>query len=785
MFAISMCCFHTDVLRGQSIEISGEVIESQSRQPLELATVVISDLKTADVINGTTTSSDGRFKVTSSKSEVYIEVHFIGFVSKVIEDFEIRDGKVDLGTILLSADGEILDEVIVRAEKSSTEFKLDKRVFNVGQDLASTGASALEVLNQVPSVNVNIEGDISLRGSTGVQILINGKPSVVASEQGNTLGTITADMIDKIEVITNPSAKYEAEGTSGIINIVIKKEERKGLNGSVSVNTGIPHNHSIGLSVNRRTEKFNLFSQFGIGYRELPRDRESINHDLLTNTKVFSEGTEYRNEQFYNIILGTDYYVNKSNIITLSGSFAYEVEDQPSRTNFVFEDENGNPESEWFRSEVTQATNPKYQFELQYKRDFQDHKDHNLLFSAIGHFFGKDQSSEFENIVLEGPYDQGDQRTQTNFNEAKFTFQLDYTRPFNDSWTLETGVHYVLTDVGNDYEVSNLVNGEWQQDLGLTNNFEYDQKVLGFYGTGAYESGDWGVKLGMRVENTNLNTLLTNTNEDNHQNYTNLFPTLHTSYKISETISVQAGYSRRVRRPRLWDLNPFFNIRNNFYIRQGNPNLRPEFTDSYELTSIFIFENASMNLGTYYLYTTDVIERISTSEDNVTTTRPENIGTNHALGAEFNFKYSPFEWFSANGDVNYFFFSRQGMFEMNSFDFSGDRLTSKVTVKFKLPKNFELESTGHFSSAYETVQGNASQNIYADLGIRKKIMKGRGVFNLSIRDVFNSRVDERETFEEDFYVFSRSQRGRFAALGFSYGFGKGDAMEYSGRRRFF
>ena len=153
---------------------------------------------------------------------------------------------------------------------------MDKRVFNVGKDLSSTGASALEVLNNVPSVNVNIEGEISLRGSSGVQILINGKPSVLASEQGNALGTITADMIEQIEVITNPSAKYDAEGTSGIINIIIKKEERKGINGSATINIGIPHNHSFGLSLNRRTEKFNLFTQLGVGYRELPNDRENI-----------------------------------------------------------------------------------------------------------------------------------------------------------------------------------------------------------------------------------------------------------------------------------------------------------------------------------------------------------------------------------------------------------------------------------------------------------------------------------------------------------------------------
>ncbi|MEM7104542.1 MAG: outer membrane beta-barrel family protein [Bacteroidota bacterium] len=765
------------------IKISGTVLENISQQPLEFATILIADANTKEPITGTTTGMDGSFEVSTKSSDIYVEVSFLGFQSKKISEINIENGKVNLGTISLASDNETLNEVEVRAEKSTTEFKLDKRVFNVGKDLSSTGASALEVLNNVPSVNVNIEGEISLRGSSGVQILVNGKPSVIASEQGNTLGTITADMIDKIEVITNPSAKYEAEGTSGIINIVIKKEERKGLNGAISVNTGVPHNHSVGLSLNKRSEKFNLFSQFGVGYRELPRNKESINQDFINNTILSSIGTEYRNETFYNVILGTDYYINSRNIITLSGNFAYEVEDQPSQTAFLFSDEAGTSIAEWNREETTEATNPKWQFELQYKRDFKDNKDHHLLFSALGNFFGKDQSSEFGNNVVSGTYAQEDQQTRTNFKEAKFTFQLDYTRPFSKSFTLETGAHYVMTDVSNDYEVKDFEDGVFITNPGLTNIFEYDQKVLGLYATGAYEVGKWGLKLGIRVENTNLETLLTNTGEDNQQNYTNLFPTVHTSYKISDAFSVQAGYSRRVSRPRLWDLNPFFNIRNNFNVRTGNPNLLPEFTDSYELTSIFIFENASMNFGAYYRYTTDVVERISTFENNVNTTQPENVGTNQAVGLEFNAKYTPTKWFSLNGDMNYFYFNREGMLAETNFDFSGDQFTSKATTKFKLPAGFEFEITGHYRSKYETVQGMVSSNVFADMGLRKKIMKGRGVFNMSLRDMFASRVRESEIIDPEYYLYNYHFRGRFLTFGFSYGFGKGDAMEYSGQKR--
>lgn len=768
-----------------SIEISGKLVDKQSQQPIEYATVMVLDPNTGQAITGTTTETDGSFVVQADSEQFYVEISFIGFSTQSIKDITILEGKADLGTIALTADSEMLEEVVVQAEKSTTEFKLDKRVFNVGKDLSSTGASALEVLNNVPSVNVNIEGQVSLRGSTGVQILINGKPSVIASESGNALGTITADMIEKIEVITNPSAKHDAEGTSGIINIVIKKEERKGLNGSVSVNTGVPHNHSVGLSMNRRTEKFNLFTQLGAGYRELPQESRNTNSDLINNTTIFSEGTEYRNEAFYNLVLGTDYHINPYNILTLSGNVAYEVEDQPSETFFSIPDETGAIVSEWYRTENTEATNPKYQYELQYKKEFPDNKDHTLLFSAVGNFFGKDQSSEFKNINILGDNATNDQQTRTNFKEQRHTFNLDYTHPFSEKWTLETGAQYVLNNVSNDFAVSDLTNDEWVQNDNLTNIFEYEQNVLGVYTTGAYEDKKWGIKLGLRLENTDLSTLLVNTNEANNQNFSNLFPTLHTSYKITEKFSLQAGYSKRIFRPRLWDLNPFFNIRNNFSIRTGNPNLLPEFTDSYEMAGIYIFGKTSLNFGVYYRYTTDVVERISTFQNNVSITTPLNIGTNRSTGIEVNGKYNANDWLTFNGDFNYNYFNREGTLEATSFDFDADQWSAKLTAKLKLPLDFDFEVTGQYQSKFQTVQSEVSDNLFADLGLRKKILKGKGVFSFSVRDVFASRIQESTTNQPGFYLYNWGRRGRFTTLGFSYGFGKGEAMEYSGQRRHF
>lgn len=765
------------------ITLTGKVVDETSGQPVEFATIMVAEAATGTALGGTTSDIDGNFTLKAPADGFYVEVSFIGFDTRRIEDITVADGKADLGDVPLKSQSQLLDEITVRAEKSQTEFKLDKRVFNVGKDLSSTGASALEVLNNVPSVNVSIEGQVQLRGSGGVQILINGKPSVIASEQGNLLGTITADMIESVEVITNPSAKYDAEGTSGIINIVLKKEERKGLNGAISVNGGIPDNHSVGLSLNRRTEKFNLFSQLGVGYRSLPEDQRAINQDKVSGNTVASEGTEFRNETYYNVVLGTDYLINERNVITLSGNFSYEIEDQPSRNDFTLTDAANEILSTWKREEETEATNPKYQFELQYKRDFEDDKDHDLIFSALGTLFSKDQSSAFTNTTISGLDQDGRQQTRTNFGQQENTFKVDYTRPINEKLTVETGAQYVTSDVNNDFSVSNFDGTDFVVDPDLTNIFNWNQNVLALYGTGAYQFTNLGVKLGLRVENTDLETLLETTNEANDQRYTNLFPSAAASYKLSDGISLQTSYSRRIFRPRLWDLNPFFNPRNNFNIRAGNPNLQPEFTDSYEITSIFLLGETSLNFGVYQRYTTDVVERITTFQDNVSITIPRNIGTNRTTGLELNFKTIPAKFLTVTGDLNYNFFSRQGELEGTSFDFSADQYSGKLTTKFNLPLDFDFEMTGQYQSAFQTVQAQVSEQLFLDLGLRKKLFGGKGAVSFSARDVFASRIQERVIDQAAVYQFSRQLRGRFLTLGFSYGFGKGETMEYGGQQR--
>ncbi len=767
----------------QTITITGKVVGAQSEQPIEYATVSIVDRDTETPVTGLVTKADGTFLVETKAEHFYIEISFMGFVTQTLRNFEIHNNSIDLKVIALEQNLRALDEIVVRAEKSQTEFKLEKRIFHVGTDLSSTGASALEVLNNVPSVNVNIEGEISLRGSQGVQILINGKPSVLATADGNALGTITADMIESIEVITNPSAKYNAEGTAGIINIIIKKSENRGLNGSASANVGDPKSNSIGLSLNKRTEHFNLFSQLGFGIRSFPQDNTTLNRDIANDTTIRSNGRRDFDEKFKSIILGTDYHIDDYNVVTLSGNYTYENEDQPSEALYekAFGANTVTTDS-WERQEQTKATNPKLRYELLYKRDFKRHEDQELLFSALGNSFRKDQTSQFTNTTITGNEADFLQETRTDYALENYIFKLDYTHPFLKTYTLETGAQYEINIVSNDYAVSDFENGVWIDNPDLTNVFDFDQNVLAIYSTLAYEGDIWGIKIGLRLEDTDISTLLKTDNTTDHQNYTNLFPSVHTSYNVNDQFSVQLGYSRRINRPGLRQLNPFNNIRNNFNISRGNPDLLPEYTDSYELTSIHKMENIDLNFSLYHRYTTDVVEQVVSIENNISTRQPENIGNNTTTGFEFNGKYDPFEWFTLSGDFNINYFKRMGEFETQDFDFKGNRWSTRVNSKFELPLEFDLEISGHYHSKFVSLQGEESETYFVDTGIRKKIFKGKVILNLSIRDLFETRIDKSFSSQADFYSSSSRKRGRFITFGISYGFGKGEAMEFSGQR---
>lgn len=346
------------------------------------------------------------------------------------------------------------------------------------------------------------------------------------------------------------------------------------------------------------------------------------------------------------------------------------------------------------------------------------------MVSALGSSFSKDQESSFNNTPEFGEEALSDQQqTQTDFGQVEYTFKADYTQPFSEEITFEAGGQYLITDVGNDYSINNWENNEWVVVTDLSNSFLYNQKVLGIYSTGSYEGEKAGIKLGLRMENTDLFTLLEQTDQENNRNFTNFFPTVHTSYKMRDNFSLQAGYSRRIARPRLFDLNPYYNIRNNYSIRTGNPDLLPELTDSYEITGIFDHKAFSLSSSVYHRYITSTVERVTRFEGDVAISMPMNIGTNKTTGWEINGKYTPLDWLSFNGDFNYNYFHREGTYEATEFDFNADQWSSRLTTKIDFPADFALELVGNYQSKQQTFQSLMSGYAMADIGVRKKYSK--------------------------------------------------------------
>lgn len=764
--------------------LSGRVIEETSKTPIEYATIRVYN-KTDEMVDGIISDANGEFEVAISVESFYVVIDFIGFESTRISEFPSNNNIINLGDIKLTMSAQNLQEFEVRGEKSSIEFKTDKRIFNVGKDLVSTGGSALDVLNNVPSVNVNIEGEVSLRGNANVLILINGKPSVIT--EGNALGTITADMLEKVEVITNPSAKYDAEGTSGILNLIIKKEDKKGTNGAISLNTGFPHNHSVGISLNRRTENFNIFSQIGVGYRKFNSSANSItiNKDVEQPVSLHADGIGEKNELFYNLILGTDYHINEFNIMTLSGHLGYEIEDEYALLNYQSFSNVEELLSSSNREEITEGINPKMEFRFNYEKTFEADEKQKLSVNATGSYFGKDKTSNYTNTVLSEIGEVEQQIAATDFAEKSYDISADYIHPFRENSTLEVGAKYTLESMLNDYAFSRMQENQWVIDENYTNDFEYHKGIIAAYSTFEQKIENFGVKGGLRFEHTTVNTLLHNTNKDNSRSYFNFFPTLHTTLEIAEGASIQAGYSRRISRPGMWDVNPFFSMRDEYNLHTGNPDILPEYTHAFEATAVKIHKNTSISLSVFHRRTSDVISDILDIENNVTISTIANIGSSYNTGLELNAKTEPVSWLSLMVDCYYSYYQREGIFEEQDFSFSSNVYSGRVTTKLKLPASYDVEIKFRHRSGYKDIQSTMLSQSMIDLGIRKKILKGRGVINLSVNDIFSSHRRTELTDLDSLYRYSQRQRdGRRFIIGFSWGFGKGEAMEFSGQKMF-
>ncbi len=752
-----------------SIKLKGAIVDAESGQGLEYATIGVFSKKDSSVVGGGLSLTDGLFEIDVKAGRLYAEIEFIGYEKVVIDPIpfdrdKMRSGDrtVDLGIIKMSSFAASLDEVTIRAEKSQNTFTLDKRVFNVGKDLANRGGTAEDILDNVPSVTVDIDGTVNLRGSSGVRILINGQPSSFANE-ANGLKGITSDMIERVEVITNPSSRYEAEGIAGIINIVLVKQKEKGFNGSFNTSVSYPLGGSLGANINYRKNKINWFANYGINYRSSPGFGSLYQEVYLENeTLQSSQARDMQRTGLSNTVRGgLEYFINDKS--SVSGAVQYRISDDSRLTTLTYLDfvEPADvPFSRTFRTDTEDEFETGLQYNIDYNHEFSS-RDHTLNVR----FQYEDESESEASDLVQNQIENDSalpvllQRSGNVEGQANYTISVDYVQPLGSKdHRYELGYRTTVRNIRNDFTVEDLVDDEWVALPNFTNNFEYDEDIHALYAQYGNKYGRFGFQAGLRAEYAIINTKLINTGEENKRDTLNFFPSLFLNYEINEANAVQLSYSRRIRRPRFRDLNPFFSFSDPRNFFSGNPNLTPEYTDSYELNYLRYWESATLSGGVFYRRTSDLIFRIRERvSDEEFLTAPQNLGIGNDFGLEVNGSLSLQKWLRLNGNANFFrSISDSGIgdptLDADTYVFTG-RLTSQLNFW-----DSDLQLRANYRGPRETPQGFNKSITSVDVGWSKDFLPKKNLtVTLSVRDLFNSRKRRYETFGEDFYSIGEFQ----------------------------
>lgn len=760
--------------------VKGRVLDSLSSAPLGFTTIKVFNAGDNSLVNGNISTETGDFSIELPLGIFYAEFDFMGYGSYRSPAFELtKDHNArELGTIRLSSSAKTLDEVIVQAEKSSMELSLDKKVFNVGKDLANAGGTGNDILMNIPSVSVDPEGTVKLRGSDNVRILIDGKPSgLVSFKGGSGLQQLQASMIERVEVITNPSARYEAEGMAGIINIVLKKDRNQGFNGSFEVITGHPVNYGSAANLNYRHRKINFFINYSIAYREQPgvgkQYQEVDDQGVLKFTRQTNKGyvTGFNN----NIRGGLDFFFSEKSILT--GSYLFRRSDASRVTNIRYDDYAGSENnllSYTKRRQDEDEVEPNSEYSLIYKRTFEQ-KGHELT-GEIKYLDNWESSNQLFTQNIFTPDDALDSaRVETSLNdesEKQFLVQIDYVKPIGKEGKFETGVRTSFRNMVNDYVVSARdAEGNFSPLPGLDNVFLYDENIHAVYGILGNKTKKFSYQAGLRAEWTDVKTTLEETNDINPRKYSNLFPSAHMTLDLPKENALQVSYSRRVRRPFYNDLSPFMTYSDNRNYFSGNPDLNPEFSNVFEVGHIKYFEAGTFSSSVYYRDTDGKIERIRTVDvtTNTATTLPQNLKSERAYGIEFTSGYSLFKWWKTDFNFNFFHSSIDGSNILDSYQVTTYSWFTRLTSRFTLPSGFDAQFRGNYEAPQKTAQGRRKSLYYIDLSFSKDVLKGRGTLNLNVLDVFNTRRMRSITEGPGFYTEGNFQfRRRQINLTFSY-----------------
>src|SRR5690554_6463730 len=786
----------------KQVTVSGIVLEKGSDYPLEYATVSFINSEGTTVTGGIT-DQNGKYNIDVPAGVYTVRFEFISFVTVELKNQNLTKNTT-LPTVYLEMDSASLDEVVVRAETTEVQVRLDKKIYNIGKDLTSGGASVSDALSNVPSVTVDVEGTIALRGNENVKILINGKPSAMAGfGSTDALRQLPADAIDRVEVITSPSARYDAEGTAGILNIILKKQKTLGINGSLTTNMGVPLNSSATGNINLRTDKFNIFNTTGINYRNAPgkanfdnryftRTFLDDNGDIITINPEFDRITENREydrlRQGFNTNMGIEYFLTEKS--SLTASVFYRLSDNNTTTTNNMENfrDNTTVEKSSRIEEMTQD-GYNYQVALNYQNNF-NNEGHKLTadlqfdrrkdtdYSLIKDF------RRFPDYAVLPSEEINNERRQKNY-----LAQADYVLPIRENAQFEAGYRGSFEESTTDYELFEEIgtSSNFMRNDSISNLFTYEQNVNAVYSQYGNKFGDFSFLLGLRLENTQMKghvnaTDVTSSDADLNmnfdKNYLGLFPTVNLTYELAENENITLGYNRRINRPWQWFLNPFPSRSSEANVFQGNPDLDPAYASAFDLGYLKRWKKLTLTASMYFQHETGSFERVqeetgylTSTGVNIIRTFPINLSTNQRYGMEAGILYNPLKWLSLNGSFNYYKYKTEGFYKDVDYGNESTSYFGRFSSKVKLPARIEWQTNAFYRGPYGNAQTESDGMLSVDMAVSKDIIGDSATLGLNVSDLFNTRKRKSFTNTDSFSSESEFQwRGRSVNLSFTYRF---------------
>lgn len=763
-------------------KIVGTVIDSSSKEIVEFAAVALTDLRQNRQIDGVITDEKGAFRFSDIRPGKYqIAITFIGYKTKILDDIEVtpRRPDVNLGQVFLLAEGLTLGEVTVTGQAATVENRIDKLVYNAEKDISTAGGDAAEVLRRVPLLSVDLDGNVSLRGSENIMILINGRPSTMfAASVADALRTIPADQIKSVEVITAPTARYDGEGSGGIINIITKRKTAQGVSGSASLAVGNRMNRG-NLNLNAASGRFGLNANVsGWASWNRPGFVDFYREDILADgqKRIFTqEGTAVTRNFGPGGSLSAFYDVNAYNSFSTSLSFRGHGDRRDELVNSVFTDPLAGLEQSYLRSSESRSVRGGFDWTTDYRRTFKQ-PEKELIFAI--QFSGNQNNNK--NTLDQPSTDVALQRNERNNNSGfnlETTLQLDYTHPFSTKFKMETGLKGILRKIDSDFQNEFL-----DYDLGTyitnplrTDIFYYDQDVISSYLSFQLKLGEnYGLAAGARYERTYIGGDFKDQPTTFSNNYDNILPSLILSRNFKNFSALRLSATQRIQRPGLRNVNPFVNFNDARNISQGNPELLPELTSQLELSYNTNIKGVSLNTAVFYRRTDDVIESILVvNPEGVSVSTFENIGQSQSFG------FSVFSSFTLNK-----FWTLRGNFNINTYDaqstlpgldISRQALVwgGNINSSFSFPKDIKLEIFGFYRAPRQTIQGFNPSFTMLNMSLQKEFNK-KATLGITVVQPFTEYLKFPSELSGPTFSQSSISRIAFRSVGvnFGYRFGK-------------